>query len=131
MCAEPVRYTAATMEMMRLEDLQHIKCGVNYAQDHSHGRMRHQLRAGSFARYRFVRESVSPIFTSGPQSGQCTIGPQSGHGDIAISRKYFAEKEWATKDQAKNKRLNKAWRRDPSGMRTLTLRKAEKALKPP
>ena len=24
--AQPVRYTAATMEMMRLEDLQHINC---------------------------------------------------------------------------------------------------------
>ncbi len=34
---EPVRYTAATMEMMRLEDLHHTKCGVNYAMDHSHG----------------------------------------------------------------------------------------------
>jgi len=46
---EPVRYTAATMEMMRLEDLHHIKCSVNYAQDHSHGHLANAVSTTYFA----------------------------------------------------------------------------------
>lgn len=47
--ADPVRYTAATMEIMRLEDLHHIKCGVNYAADHSHGHLSNAISSEYFA----------------------------------------------------------------------------------
>lgn len=49
MSAAPIRYTPATMEMMRLEDLSHTRCGVNYLHDHSHGHLDPRVSLTYFA----------------------------------------------------------------------------------
>lgn len=45
--AEPVRYTAATLEIMRLDGLSHLRCAVNYANDHSAGHLSNTTKAAN------------------------------------------------------------------------------------
>ena len=56
--AEPIRYTAATMEMMRLEDLQHVRCGVHYAADHSYGHLAPQIHKKYFAEKEWAKKDA-------------------------------------------------------------------------
>ncbi|CAD7972864.1 unnamed protein product [Amoebophrya sp. A25] len=51
---DPVRYTAATMEMMRLEDVPTLRCAVNYACDHSYGHLANAVSATYFANKEWI-----------------------------------------------------------------------------
>lgn len=140
---EPVRYTAATMEMMRLEDLHHIKCSVNYAQDHSHGTFSTSTRRSSagrlvplLTRTEFIGIALQRDFYNKPHRCYRALSwvmcmCAAGHLANAVSTTYFAAKEWAKKDQAKAERLEKQWEKDPKGQRQKLLRRAEKNLLPP